>query len=191
MRRTSRIITVSAALGAVATGVVIVWRRNPRIGTTFVNSTIDPILLQRGFAGGESSEIGIIEHIGRKSGIRRLTPVYPEPTPEGFRIIVPLGPSSEWARNVAAAGHCRLQLHDDVFELDEPVLVPAGEVQSLPRVLRGILGTLGFDYLLLRTFDSRPGILEPVEIVAIEAEAAGSEPAATEASSVELVTATT
>jgi hypothetical protein len=191
MRRISRIFAVSAALGALATGAVIAWRRNPRIGTAFVNSTVDPILLRRGFAGGESSEIGIIEHIGRKSGIRRLTPVYPEPTPKGFRIIVPLGPSSEWARNVVAAGHCRLQLHDDVYELDEPLLLPAGEVESLPRVLRGILGTLGFDYLLVRTFDSWPGNLEPVEKIAIAAEAAGSDLAATEAPSAELVSAAT
>ena len=106
------------------------------------NSTVDPILLRRGFAGGESSEIGIIEHIGRKSGIRRLTPVHPEPTPmdphhRAARL------SSEWARNVLAAGHCRLQLHDDVYELDEPLLLPAGEVESLPRVLRGILARSG------------------------------------------------
>ena len=92
---------------------------------------------------------------------------------------------------MVAAGHCRLQLHDDVYELDEPVLLPAGEVESLPRVLRGILGTLGFDYLLLRTFDSGPGTLEPVETVAIAAEAPGSDLAATEASPGELVMAAT
>jgi deazaflavin-dependent oxidoreductase (nitroreductase family) len=189
MRRISQIIAVSAALGTVATGAVIVWRRNPRIGTRFVNSTVDPILLRRGIAGGESSEIGIIEHIGRKSGIRRLTPVYPEPTPDGFRIIVPLGPSSEWARNVLAAGHCRLQLHDAIHELDEPVLLPAGEVDSLPRVVRGILGMLGFDYILLRTFDTKPGALEPVDTVATAPEAAGPDLAATETPAGELVPA--
>ena len=31
----------------------------------------------------------------------------------------PLGDHSEWARNVLAAGHCRLQLRDVVYELDD------------------------------------------------------------------------
>ena len=75
----------------------------------------EPRLLQRGLAGGAKSEIGTLEHFGRMSGVRRLTPVHPEPTPAGFRVMVPLGSHSQWARNVLAAGHCRLQLHDVVY----------------------------------------------------------------------------
>ena len=189
MGRTSRIIAASAALAAVATGAAIVWRRDRRIGTRFVNSTIDPILLRRGIAGAGSSGVGIIEHVGRKSGIRRLTPVYPEQTAQGFRIIVPLGPSSEWARNVVVAGHCRLQLHGDVYELDEPVLIPAGQVESLPRTIRGVLGLLGFDYILLRVFDTKPGSLEPVETAVSIPEEPGTEVAPAETPGAELVSA--
>ena len=109
------------------------------------------------------SEIGTLEHVGRTSGIRRLTPVHPEPTPDGFRIVVPLGPSSQWARNVLAAGHCRLQLHDRVYDLDEPAMVDAGEVDHLPWAVRGVMGALGFQYLKMRTFDAHAGALEPAE----------------------------
>ena len=83
--------------------------------------------------------------------MRRLTPVHPEPTANGFRIVVPLGTQSEWARNVIAAGHCRLTLHDRTFDLDEPTMVDAGEADDLPWAQRRIMGALGFRYLSLRT----------------------------------------
>jgi deazaflavin-dependent oxidoreductase (nitroreductase family) len=163
MRRIVAIFGASATLAAAATGTIVYWRRNPRAGTKFVNVVVNPGLLRRGLAGGEKSELGTIEHVGRKSGIRRLTPVHPEPTPEGFRIIVPLGEHSEWARNVLAAGHCRLQLHDQVYDLDEPVALPAGDALDLPMMVRFIVRALGFQYLTLHTFAVNPGFLEPIE----------------------------
>ena len=136
MRKIGLIIAALTAVGGAAAGAVVIWRRNPRIGSTFVNSVVNPRLLQHGFAGGRTSEIGAIEHFGRISGIRRLTPVHPEATTEGFRIVVPLGRQSHWARNVLTAGHCRLQLHDIVYDLDEPALIPASDVDALPTAVR-------------------------------------------------------
>ena len=72
-------------------------------------------------------------------------------TAEGFRIIVPIGEQSEWARNVLAAGRCRLVLGDESIELDEPVLEAPAEVPDLPRPVRALFGWLGFRYLRLRT----------------------------------------
>jgi deazaflavin-dependent oxidoreductase (nitroreductase family) len=163
MRRIVAICGASAVLAALVTGTVVVWRRNPRIGTTFVNAVVNPGLLRRGFAGGEKSEIGTIEHFGRKTGTRRLTPVHPEPIPDGYRIVVPLGEHSEWARNVLAAGHCRLQLHDHVYELDEPAMIQASDARDLPRIVRGVMQALGFQYLTLRTFAVNAGVLKPLE----------------------------
>src|SRR6187455_2588109 len=114
-----------------------------KIVTFFASATVTgAALLRRGLAGYGRSEIGTLEHVGRVSGVRRLTPVHPEPTPAGFRIIVPLGVRSEWARNVVAAGHCRLLLHDQVFDLDEPAMVDAGQAQDLPWPLRRVLAAL-------------------------------------------------
>lgn len=163
MRRFISVATCGAALAGVAGGAVILWRRNPRVGTRAMNSVVDPWLLRRGLAGGAVSELGTLEHIGRRSGIRRLTPVHPEPTATGFRIVVPLGGRSEWARNVLAAGHCRLQLHELVHDLDEPRLVPASSATDLPRGVRALMSVLGFQYLELRTFGTRPDVLDPVE----------------------------
>lgn len=175
MRKVVAIVGGSAALAAVVTGTVVYWRRNPRIGTRFVNAVVNPALLRRGLAGGKKSEIATIEHVGRRSGIRRLTLVHPEPTAEGFRVMLPLGPHSEWARNVLAAGHCRLQLHELVYDLDEPAMVPASEVGDLPLAVQGVMRALGFQYLKLRTFGVNPGSLEPEEAPAA-ADAKAAEP---------------
>jgi hypothetical protein len=163
MRRIRTIMAALVALGALAGGAVYLWRRNPRMGSGFVNTVVNPGMIRRGLAGRGSSELGTLEHIGRRTGIRRLTLVHPEPTSDGFRIMVPLGSESQWARNVLAAGHCRLQLHDLVCELDEPTMVPASEIEGLPRVLRRVEGALGFEYLLLRQFAVAPGALEATE----------------------------
>lgn len=160
MRGIVRVGAAAAALTGIACAAVISWRRHPRIGTRFVNSVVNPRLVSRGLAGYGASEIGTLEHVGRRSGTRRLTPVHPERTPEGFRIVVPLGPQSQWARNVLAAGHCRLQVHDHVYELDEPMMLPAAEANDLPWVVRRAMAALGFQYLHLHTLGSSAGTLE-------------------------------
>jgi hypothetical protein len=171
-----RKIVAVLALAAAVPLAVRAWRRNPRIGTSFVNSVVNPALLRRGLAGGRASEIGTLEHFGRRSGLRRLTPVHPEPTEGGFRVMVPLGPQSHWARNVLAAGHCRLHLHGQVLELDEPVMIGAARAEDLPRIVRWLMMTLGFEYLYLHTFATRAGDLEtdPETIVGAAAAPAGA-----------------
>ena len=53
MRLTLAIIAGStAAVGAAVTA----WHRDPRIGSAFVNTTVDPWLLRHGLAGGTHSE---------------------------------------------------------------------------------------------------------------------------------------
>jgi deazaflavin-dependent oxidoreductase (nitroreductase family) len=150
------VVAVPVAIGAVLVGAAWRWRRSPRVGTAFVNSVVNPVLLRRGLAGRGRSEIATLEHVGRRSGMKRLTPVHAEATEDGFRIVVPLGMQSEWARNVIVEGHCRIQLHDQVFELDEPLMVDAAEAADLPWALRRLMAALGFKYLNLRTFAAHP-----------------------------------
>jgi deazaflavin-dependent oxidoreductase (nitroreductase family) len=159
MTRFLSIAVVLAVVGGLARWALAAWRRDRRIGTTFVNGVVNPLLVRRGLAGGGASEIGTLEHIGRRTGLRRLTPVHPEPTADGFRVMVPLGEQSEWARNVLAAGHCRLQVHDVVYELDEPTMVAASRVDDLPIVVRRLASWLGFQYLTLHRFGVAPGTL--------------------------------
>lgn len=154
------LLLIPAALVAAGAGIFLAWRRNPRIGTRFVNDVLNPLMVERGLAGTGRAEVGTLEHVGRRSGTRHLTPVHPVPTADGFRIVVPLAGESQWARNVIAAGRCRLQLHDVVYELDEPVLLAPDELPELGAVTRLVTGRLGFQYLLLHRFADQPGALD-------------------------------
>lgn len=145
------------------------WRQNRRTGAKLVNRIIDPWLVRRGLISGSRGELGLIEHVGRKSGIVRRTPIHPMATAGGFRIIVPIGDRSEWARNVMAAGHCRLVLGDRLLELHEPVLETPAEVPGLPRSVRVLFEWLGFRYLRLRIveetqLDARVATIERTDV---------------------------
>ena len=173
MRKIALVLVAPLAIGTVLFGAARMWRHDRRVGTAFVNSVVNPVLLRRGLAGNGRSEIATLEHVGRRSGMKRLTPVHPEATQKGFRIVVPLGMQSEWARNVIAAGHCRIQLHDQVFDLDEPAMIDAGEAKDLPWPLRRVMAVLGFKYLNLRTFAAQPATLALIEREEFEANRSG------------------
>lgn len=153
------IMVVSAAIGAAVLGAAMWWRRHRRFGSAWVNRVIDPWLVRHGILDVTHGEIGLIEHVGRTSGIVRHSPVHPVPTDEGFRIIVPLGRESQWARNVLAAGSCRLQVGGVVHELDEPRLVSPVKVPGLSPLRGHVMDWLGFQYLLLHGFAEAPGAL--------------------------------
>ena len=141
-------------------GAVLWWRQNRRVGTDFVNRTINPWLVRRGLISGSRGELGLIEHVGRKSGTVRRTPILPIATTDGFRIIVPVGERSEWVRNIVAAGRCRLVLGEQVLDLDEPVLETPADVPGLPRPVRALFEWLGFRYLRLHTVGVQAGIVD-------------------------------
>ena len=164
------LIPVAVLVGMAA--LLAAWVRNTRLGAGLANEVVNPYLVRRGVSGSGRSELGTLEHVGRRSGTRRLTPLHPVATETGFRFVVPLGERSEWAKNVLAAGHCRMLLHDTVYELDEPVLLEAGETGELPAPVAWVLDRLGVQYLLLRRFAEAPGTL--VEPVAEEQPPAGS-----------------
>ena len=135
------------------------WRRHPRAGAATVNRVVNPWLVRQGITETSRGEIGLLEHVGRTSGTVRVTPIHPVRTVDGFRIIVPLGGESQWARNVLAAGHCRLQAGETIHELDEPRLVSPTQVDGVPPVAARVMDWLGFRYLLLRQFAETPGAL--------------------------------
>ena len=159
MRSISRWLVALSLLVGGAASFIALWERNRRMGTALVNRVINPRLERIGAVGGRRSELGTIEHFGRVSGTRRLTPVHPEPTADGFRILVPLGAASEWAHNVVAAGGCRLQLHEVVYELTDPQLVDPQTVVRVPLFARWVFRRRGFAYLTLRTKGSERGSL--------------------------------
>lgn len=161
-----RSILVAGIIGIQVGAFVAWWRRHPRTGAAWVNRVADPWLVRHGVLDSSKGEIGLLEHVGRKTGTVRLTPVHPVRTPEGFRIVAPIGVESQWVRNVLAAGHCRLQVEGVVHELDEPRLVVPSRIAGLPRVGARLMGWLGFRYLVLRQFGEHAGTLQEGEITA-------------------------
>ena len=154
---------VATIAGVGTIGVAVLWwRRHPRAGAAWVNRVANPWLVRRGVPVLSRGEIGLLEHVGRRSGLIRVTPVHPVPTAEGFRIIVPLGTESQWAQNVLSAGRCRLQLGNELHELDEPRLIEPGTVDGVPAVAARLMQWLGFRYLALRRFASQSGSLADV-----------------------------
>jgi deazaflavin-dependent oxidoreductase (nitroreductase family) len=161
MRRWLRRLTmVGVMAGAVTT--VLEWRRGRRAGEApfgrarnAMNGRINPWLMQHGFTGGQHSEIGTIEHVGRKTGLAHTTPVYPTFIEDRVWIPLPYGHASQWAQNVIAAGHCQLHLHRSVYGLDEPQIVPPSDNPKLPRVAARFAGWLGVEYLRLHRLAER------------------------------------
>jgi deazaflavin-dependent oxidoreductase (nitroreductase family) len=147
-----------AAGGALAGGVLAVhrWRTSRHAGGVpfngmriAMNTAINPWLLRRGFAGGRHSELGMLEHVGRVSGKVHRTPVHPTAIGDLVWIPRPYGEKSQWARNVIAAGRCRLQLHGEILELDEPEIVPASDDPALSDAAADLARWLGISYLQL------------------------------------------
>jgi hypothetical protein len=162
--RGSRIITGAV----VASAGVMWWKGHRRFGSQWVNRVADPWLVSHGIIERSEGEIGLIEHVGRRSGTVRLSPVHPVQTEAGFRIVVPLGLESEWAQNVLAAGHCRLRIAERLYELDEPLLVSPLAVEALSPLIAHVTDLLGFRYLLLHRFDGA------AETIGAQAESAAS-----------------
>jgi hypothetical protein len=115
----------------------------------FMNRTVDPMVLRAGLVGGHTSELGCLEHVGRVSGEIHHTPVYPRLIDDRVVIPLPLRERSEWARNVLAAGRCRLQLHEKIHELDQPEIVKLADLSLGPDWLRGVEERLDLEAMRL------------------------------------------
>ena len=54
--------------------------------------------------GGLAPGMGILEHVGRKSGKQYRTPLNVFPTDDGVAILLTYGPDRDWLKNITAAG---------------------------------------------------------------------------------------
>jgi deazaflavin-dependent oxidoreductase (nitroreductase family) len=145
----------------------------------FVTHRFNPLMTRLGLVGGRRSPWGYIEHVGRKSGRVYRTPVLPMIVGGFAYIPLPYGPNVDWARNVRAAGRCRLQLHDTIYELDEPADITAAEHPRVPEALRPRLVRRGRRYLRLHALSVVPGRFgEQAEPEPVAAEPVAVEPVA-------------
>ena len=95
---------------------------------------------------------GLVQHVGRHSGKRFVTPV-------GARhhqgtIIIPLtfGNNSDWCRNVLAAGRCAIRTGGTDYEAAGPVLLDRGGARAEFRQAFNHVERLAFRMLGIRQY---------------------------------------
>ena len=72
--------------------------------------------------------LGILYHVGRRSGARYRTPLLVFDTTDGFALLVGYGPQTHWVRNVLAGGDTAICKHRKTVAVGHPVLLAKSEV---------------------------------------------------------------
>jgi len=118
------------------------------------------------FAGRKGSPFAIIEHRGRQSGRVYRTPVDVLPTEEGAVIALGHGPTSDWCRNIMAAGTCTMLYNGGRHAMRDPQVIDLETAAPLVSPFRRWLYTCtgANDFLRLRhappVQDMRNGVPE-------------------------------
>ena len=93
----------------------------------------------------------VLRHRGRRSGKQYATPVAVIPTGTTFVIALPWGPGTDWARNVQAAGGCRVRWKGVEYDCTEPTLVGTDVALDAARgVTRRVLRRMQFRHGFLQ-----------------------------------------
>ena len=113
--------------------------RHPRLHS-WARRYLNPWVVRLGLAGGRYSPIGLVLHVGRRSGRPYATPLAIHR--RGDQCFVPLtyGPNARWCLNVLAAQGCRVRLRGREYEAIHPRVVGRG---ALPPPLRTAYRLIG------------------------------------------------
>jgi len=101
-----------------------------------------------------------IRHVGRRSGRPYVTPAGARLTGDTFVIPLTFGNSSDWSRNVRAAGGCEIRLDGTEYRAVQPELADRDRARPVLRAAFGPVERVMFrmlgirQYLLLRRADS-------------------------------------
>ena len=71
--------------------------------------------------------MGILDHVGRRSGRQFRTPLTVFSTDEGVAILLTYGPDRDWLKNITAAGGGRMKRHGRTFAVADPRVVSKAE----------------------------------------------------------------
>ena len=80
--------------------------------------------------GGYAPGMGILEHVGRKSGKPYRTPLNVFPTDDGVAILLTYGPDRDWLKNISATGQARMKRMGKTIELADPRVVTKAEAAA-------------------------------------------------------------
>jgi deazaflavin-dependent oxidoreductase (nitroreductase family) len=104
---------------------------------------------------GWAPAMGILEHVGRRSGSAYRTPLNVFSTDEGVAVLLSYGPNTDWLKNLTAAGKGRMQRYGKTFTVTDPrVMTKEEAAPSVKGLWRPIFSMVPFDKaLLLRRAD--------------------------------------
>lgn len=92
---------------------------------------------------------GVLEHVGRRSGEVRQTPLNAfRRKPDRWIVALTYGPDVQWVRNVLASGRCRMLVRGRWIELVEPRRFRDPARSRVPLIVRGALTLLRVDWFL-------------------------------------------
>lgn len=75
-------------------------------------------------AGQRGSSVGVLRHVGRRSGETHETPLGIERTDDGFVIAIVYGERTQWVKNVLASGSAEIMLDGHTYPVARPEVVP-------------------------------------------------------------------
>jgi deazaflavin-dependent oxidoreductase (nitroreductase family) len=105
--------------------------------------------IQRLWAGWAPT-MGILEHVGRKSGKQYRTPLSVFATDDGVAIMLTYGPNRDWLKNITATGGAHMRRYGKTIELADPRVMPKAEAaQSVKGLWRPIFARLSFEQAVL------------------------------------------
>jgi deazaflavin-dependent oxidoreductase (nitroreductase family) len=91
---------------------------------------------------------GVIEHVGRRSGTVRRTPLSAFRRGDRYVFALFYGPDVNWVRNVIAAGGCRLQTRGRWVQLTNPRRFSDPRRRAVPFPVRLALAVVRVDEFL-------------------------------------------
>ncbi len=124
-----------------------VGMRLPQWLARFNRYVTNPV--QRLWAGWAPT-MGILEHVGRRSGRIYRTPLTVFSTADGVAILLTYGPDRDWLKNLTEAGGGRLRRHGADIVVRDPQVVP--REQAAPHITgfgRRLFPRLPFEHAVL------------------------------------------
>jgi deazaflavin-dependent oxidoreductase (nitroreductase family) len=101
--------------------------------------------------------LGILTHVGRRSGKVFRTPVNVFRAPNGFIVALTYSSQSEWVKNVLAAGGCELKNRGKKYQLSTPNVVRDPTRRRFPIPVQVVLRIVGADeYMELSKIQTPP-----------------------------------
>jgi deazaflavin-dependent oxidoreductase (nitroreductase family) len=99
---------------------------------------------------------GVLEHVGRRSGTVRRTPLNVFRHGDRFIVALTYGPDVQWLHNVVAAGGCRLRTQGRWVQVAEPRQFRDPSRREVPWIVRPVLAVLGVnEFVELRRRERR------------------------------------